>query len=70
MKEMQHGINCNVSGCVFNEKGCNCNLERISISKGMGENHYCRSYIPLHDKKEDEPIYPNDSSYDDEYFNL
>ena len=39
------GIICNVKNCVFNEKGCNCNLDRVTISKGDSEHHYCKSFI-------------------------
>ena len=47
---LNQGISCNVKGCVFNEHGQGCNLDKVTISKGMGENHYCKSYIPLDDK--------------------
>ena len=70
MKDIYHGINCNVSNCVYNERGCNCNLERVCVSKGEGDGHFCRSYIPLVDKKEEETIYHDDSSSLDEYFLL
>ena len=70
MKDIYHGINCNVSNCVYNERGCNCNLDRVSVSKGEGDEHFCRSYIPLVDKKEEETIYHNDSPSIDEYFSF
>ena len=49
---LNKGISCNVKGCVFNERGQGCNLDKVSISKGTGENHYCKSYIPLEDERE------------------
>lgn len=42
---LNQGIICNVKNCVFNEKGCNCNLERVTISRGESEHHYCKSFI-------------------------
>ena len=63
------GISCNVSGCVYNEKGCNCNLERVSISKGNGSHHFCKSYISLNDEV-DEPRKYNIESANDEFFGL
>ncbi|MBP3344961.1 MAG: DUF1540 domain-containing protein [Clostridia bacterium] len=77
MKDIKHGIDCNVSNCVFNEHGCNCNLERINVSKGKGENHFCKSYIPLEEnkKEEDSIFHDSPSSIEsspsiEEYFNL
>ena len=70
MNDIYHCINCNVSDCVFNERGCNCNLERISISKESGESHICRSYIPFEDKKEGTTILNNSPSSYEDYFNL
>ncbi len=43
--DLNRGIICNVKNCVFNEKGTNCNLERVTISKGEGKEHFCKSYI-------------------------
>lgn len=46
---INEGISCNVRNCVYNERGCDCNLERVSISRGNGGNHYCKSYVSLSD---------------------
>ena len=46
-KDINAGISCNVRNCVFNERGCDCNLEKVSISRGEGGHHYCKSYVSL-----------------------
>ncbi len=69
MSNLNKGISCNVSGCVYNEKGCNCNLERVSISKGSGMHHFCKSYIALNDEIEGNKKY-NVESGNDEFFGL
>ncbi|MBP3432037.1 MAG: DUF1540 domain-containing protein [Clostridia bacterium] len=45
------GVRCNVTKCVYNEKGCNCNKEVIDVSQGDGEmmsngvqKHFCKSF--------------------------
>ena len=48
-KDINQGICCNVRNCVFNERGCDCNLERVNISRGEGGHHYCKSYVSLSD---------------------
>ena len=48
---LNQGIICNVKNCVFNEKGCNCNLERVTISRGESEHHYCKSFISKEDSE-------------------
>lgn len=48
-KDINAGITCNVKNCVFNEHGCDCNLERVQISRGEGGHHYCKSYVSLSD---------------------
>lgn len=70
--DINKGISCDVSGCVFNEHGCNCNLDKVSISKGSGLNHYCKSYIPLNDENEyKKPLSSIDNvESGDEYFNF
>lgn len=47
--DVNRGITCNVRNCVFNEHGCDCNLERVCISRGDGGHHYCKSYVSLND---------------------
>lgn len=44
---LNKGISCNVKRCVFNELGQGCNLDKVSISQGTGEHHFCKSFIPL-----------------------
>lgn len=46
------GVDCNVTECIYNEKGCNCNRSKIEVSVGdsgpmpSGEMpHFCKSYI-------------------------
>jgi len=79
MNSINKSIACNVKDCVFNEHGCNCNLDKVTISKGSGENHYCKSFIPLEDEKEyDFPLeneerfqsHHNDIESGEEYFNF
>lgn len=70
--DLNEGINCTVKNCVFNEKGCNCNLEKVTISQGDGSHHYCKSYISkndedIEDKKE---ATLNVESGSDEYFDF
>ena len=48
-KNINEGISCNVRNCVYNERGCDCNLERVCISRGEGGHHYCKSYVSLSD---------------------
>jgi len=48
-KDINEGISCNVRNCVFNERGCDCNLERVCISRGDGGHHYCKSFVSLRD---------------------
>ena len=48
-RDINQGISCNVRNCVYNERGCDCNLERVCISRGDGGNHYCKSYVSLSD---------------------
>lgn len=50
--DLNKGINCNVKNCVFNESGKGCNLDKVTISKGTGENHFCKSFISLEDENE------------------
>lgn len=38
------GVCCNVKDCVHNENGCDCNLKQITVSKGTGDHHFCKSY--------------------------
>ena len=44
------GVYCTVSQCIYNEKSCKCNLEKIEVSnEKTGENcvavpHFCKSY--------------------------
>ena len=52
MNNINQGISCNVKECIYNEKGCNCNLDKVSISKGIGDEHYCKSFIPLHEERD------------------
>ena len=46
------GIACNVKGCIFNEGGQGCNLDKVKISKGEGNQHFCNSFISLQDENE------------------
>lgn len=46
------GIACNVKGCIFNEGGQGCNLDKVKISKGEGNQHFCKSFISLQDENE------------------
>ena len=48
-KDINKGISCNVRNCVYNERGCDCNLDRVCISRGDGGHHYCKSYVSLSD---------------------
>ena len=48
-KDINQRICCNVKSCVFNERGSDCNLEKVCISRGEGGNHYCKSYVSLRD---------------------
>lgn len=45
-------IACNVTSCVFNENGQNCNLVKITISKGRGQSHFCKSFISFENEKD------------------
>lgn len=40
------GVCCDVCDCEHNERGCDCNLAEIRVSKGeTSENHhFCKSY--------------------------
>lgn len=49
---LNKGISCNVKGCIFNEDSQGCNLDKVSISKGDGNHHFCKSYIPFQDENE------------------
>lgn len=68
-KDINEGISCNVRNCVYNERGCDCNLERVCISRGEGGHHYCKSYVSLSDdlKPEQEEALINVEA-GDEYF--
>lgn len=51
-EELNSGVRCNVSDCVYNDKGANCNKLVIDVSMGEkiylpeGETpHFCKSYI-------------------------
>ena len=67
MKE-KNEIQCNVKNCIYNERGCSCNLERVSISKGSGKHHYCKSYLPLNEEEKQD----NNSNVEsgEEYFDF
>lgn len=67
--DINNGINCNVKNCVYNEKGCNCNLEKVTISQGKGDNHYCKSYIPFYEDNEKKSSNNNIES-NEEYFDF
>lgn len=44
-EKMNKGVCCNVCDCVHNENGCDCNLNKITVSKGTENgHHYCKSY--------------------------
>lgn len=45
--DINKGISCNVKDCIFNEHGCNCNLEKVTISQDSSAHHYCKSFISL-----------------------
>ncbi len=52
MENINKGVSCNVCDCVYNEKGCNCNREKIEVSQGNKSYlpddetpHFCKSYI-------------------------
>ena len=74
--DINKGIICNVKNCVFNEKGSNCNLERVTISKGEGEHHFCKSYISNNDSSFQENLQVEDKlsssnvEASDEYFSF
>lgn len=50
-EELNSGVRCNVTTCVYNENGCNCNKNIIDVSQGDkpmpngGQPHFCKSYI-------------------------
>lgn len=44
MHKCNKGVCCNVKDCVHNENGCDCSLKKITVSKGSGEHHFCKSY--------------------------
>lgn len=76
-KDLNKGIACNVKGCVFNEKGQGCNLDKVTISKGSGEHHFCKSYISLDDENEynfplenEERFHSKNVESGEEYFNF
>ncbi len=68
--DINEGIICNVKNCVYNEKGANCNLERVTISKGDGEHHYCKSFLPLNDEDEKQESANSNVESSDEYFDF
>ena len=37
-------VNCNVSDCAYNQKGCMCNREQIDVTNQSGTKHHCGSY--------------------------
>lgn len=59
--DINNGIVCNVKDCVFNEKGCNCNLEKVTISQGDIGHHYCKSFISQ-TNEEDNSVYKSNLS--------
>ncbi len=51
-EDLNSGVRCNCTDCVFNEKGSNCNRDVIDVSKGDGDlmpngkqKHFCKSFI-------------------------
>ena len=69
--KVNDGIICNVKNCVYNEKGSNCNLDHVTISKGDGAQHYCKSFVPLvEDQESDKHKHENVESGQDEYFDF
>lgn len=67
-KDINEGISCNVRNCVYNEHGCDCNLERVCISRGEGGHHFCKSYISINDEEENTNTTLNVES-GEEFFN-
>ncbi|MDE7453836.1 MAG: DUF1540 domain-containing protein [Clostridia bacterium] len=41
MKSVNHDIACNVKGCKFNSKGCNCTLDKITVGCACGDTCTC-----------------------------
>lgn len=70
-KEVNNRICCNVKNCIFNEQGKDCNLDKVTISKGNGENHFCKSFISLNENNVEENKKNTQQNYiesADEYF--
>lgn len=46
MKEKYNsGVCCDVADCVHNVNGCDCNKNKIEVSKGASaKHHFCKSY--------------------------
>lgn len=52
MKEnLNSGVRCNCTRCLYNENGNNCNKQVIDVSQGDGEpmsngiqKHFCKSF--------------------------
>ena len=45
MENTNNGVCCDVCSCKYNERGCDCNLEKIRVTSGDGlKKHICGSF--------------------------
>ena len=45
LKKSNSGVCCDVSECVHNMNGCDCNAKKIKVTKGQTTDaHFCRTY--------------------------
>lgn len=52
-KNANIGVCCDVTDCVHNVDGCNCEMDTIKVTGGkLNSSHFCKTYECADDKKE------------------